>query len=101
MFIYVCSTVGTIATSTAATLCAALKYSNTAAVLAGCATLLMSVEKSLLFREKWKLHLTTKTALEAVDLDLSTGKITDEQAADELKRIKLEYSHDLPVTPRT
>jgi hypothetical protein len=55
----------------------------------------------LLFREKWKLHLTTKTALEVLDLDLTMGKVSDEQAADQFKKIKLEYAHDLPVTPRT
>ena len=101
MLIYTCSTVGMILASTGATIFAAIKYSNTAAVLAAFATLLVSIEKSLLFREKWKLHLATKTYLENVELDLRLRRITDDQAADQLKKIGQDYAQELPVASRT
>jgi hypothetical protein len=101
MAMYVFSTVGMILCSTGATLLAALQYSKTAATLAGLATLLASTEKSLLFREKWRLHLITQTNLQAVELDLRLGKIDDTKAAEELKRIAQEYAQQLPLAPRT
>jgi hypothetical protein len=64
MTAYVITTIGTLTCSTAATLFAAAGYNREVAILAGIATVLIGVKKSLLFREKWRLHLSIDTRLQ-------------------------------------
>lgn len=51
MTFYVTSTVGTLLSTSAAAVLAAMHYDRSAAILAAVATVLVGVEKSLLFRE--------------------------------------------------
>jgi multidrug transporter EmrE-like cation transporter len=69
MFFYVVTTVGTILCSTGATILGALDMGQQAAILAAIATIFVSTEKSFLFREKWKLHLTIESQLRSIKLD--------------------------------
>src|SRR5262245_27071068 len=63
MAAYVTTTFGTIASTTSATIYGALNRSTDAAILAAIATVFISVEKSMMFREKWRLDLTIYTRL--------------------------------------
>ena len=72
MTFYVTSTVGTLISTSAAGVLAAMHYDRTAAVLAAVATVLVGAEKSLLFREKWRFHLTTRTSLELLQTEIVT-----------------------------
>src|SRR5438270_12581748 len=80
MAAYVITTFGTIISTTSATVCAALSRSTEAAILAATATIFISVEKSMMFREKWRLHLTIYTRLRNLQRSV-TLKAIDEQAA--------------------
>src|SRR4051794_16628963 len=61
MVAYVVSTVGVLICTTGGTYAAAQENAKVAAVLAAVATILIGLEKSLLFREKWKFHLGMAT----------------------------------------
>jgi hypothetical protein len=63
MAAYVVTTLGTITCTTVAAVVAALNDAVHASCLAAAATVFISVEKSLMFREKWRLHLTIYTRL--------------------------------------
>jgi hypothetical protein len=75
MLAYVVSTVGTLLCTSAASLLAASHFEQTAAVLAALSTVLIGVEKSLLFREKWKFHLTMHNKLKLLQADIATGQV--------------------------
>ena len=64
MSAYVLTTVGALVCSVGATYFAAAgSVPNVAAILAAITTILVGIEKSLLFREKWKFHLLMFTKL--------------------------------------
>jgi len=100
MAAYVITTFGTIISTTSATICAALNRSTDAAILAATATVFISVEKSMMFREKWRLHLTIYTRLRNLQR-LVTLKAIDQQAAlEKMGSILEEYSAELPIAQR-
>ena len=100
MTFYVTSTVGTLISASAASVLAAMHYDRTAAVLAAVATVLVGVEKSLLFREKWKFHLTTRTSLELLQTEIVTKGLDAESVGSRLGEILESYASNLPVEAR-
>ena len=100
MGLYVGTTVGTILATAGATLVAALQYARWAAMLAGLGTVLVSLEKSLLFRERWRLHIKIETLLEGVDVDYRTGRISLEQATASYQSVMADYAEQVPVRSR-
>ncbi|MDM8553540.1 hypothetical protein QUF75_02285 [Desulfococcaceae bacterium HSG7] len=80
-----------------ASLMAAFKHSITAAIFAFSATMFLTIEKTLMLSEKWKLHLRTQIDLENVLLKLETGRLKEDECADEVAKIKERYASDLPI----
>lgn len=100
MTFYVTSTVGTLLCTSAAGVLAAMHYDRIAAVLAAVATVLVGVEKSLLFREKWKFHLTTRTGLELLQTEIVTKGLDAASTGARLAEILESYASSLPVEAR-
>lgn len=97
---YVSTTVVTVVTSALAAILAALQYNKLAAASAAVTTVLLSIEKSLLFREKWKLHVTMVARLQSIQLGLETGQIEVPNAVERAQQIIEQYSTELPIMPR-
>jgi hypothetical protein len=97
---YVATTIGMLLGSTGATLFAAKGLTDVAALLSAVATILIGIEKSLLFREKWKFHLLMFTKLNVLRANLHLGKLDVEQAADEFTSILSSYASELPMAAR-
>jgi hypothetical protein len=100
MTFYVTSTVGTLLFTSAAGVLAAMHYDTIAAILAAAATVLVGVEKSLLFREKWKFHLTTRTSLELLQTEIVTKGMDAASIGARLGVILESYASSLPVEAR-
>lgn len=100
MFLYVLTTIGTVICSAGATILGALNRGTAAAVLAAIATVFVSVEKSFLFREKWKLHLTIESRLQSIKLDIDTNQPDLKSIVGSIQKVMEEYSTELPIAPR-
>jgi hypothetical protein len=100
MAAYIVTTVGTLLCSTSATLLAAAKYADQAAIMAGLATILIGVEKFLLFREKWRLHLTIATRLRVLESRIQFTKMTKDQIIRQFSETLSLYAEALPIAPR-
>jgi len=100
MYAYSFSTIITLLCSTGATLTAALGEATIAAFLAGTATVALGIEKSLLFREKWKLHLSIATRLEALLLLTQSGLACEAEALRERSAALGAYAERLPMGSR-
>jgi hypothetical protein len=100
MTFYVTSTAGTLLSTSAAGILAAMHYDTAAAVLAAVATVLVGLEKSLLFREKWKFHLTTRTSLELLETEIITKGLDAAATGAKLGEILESYAANLPVEAR-
>jgi len=92
--------VGTLLCTSAAGVLAAMHYDRIAAVLAAVATVLAGVENSLLFREKWKFHLTTRTSLELLQTEIVTMGLDAASTGAKLGEILESYASNLPVEAR-
>jgi hypothetical protein len=99
-FAYVSSTVGVLFCSTGATLAAAQNMSELAAYLAAAATILIGLEKSMLFREKWKFHLAVATRLSVLSIEMEAGVIAREKVIEQYSAILGMYSEGLPIANR-
>ena len=99
MLFYVVTTVGTILCSTGATIFGALDLGQQAAILAAIATIFVSTEKSFLFREKWKLHLTIESQLRSIKLEHDTKQCDISETVDKLQAAMGKYSTELPFAP--
>ena len=97
---YVFTTIGALAFSAAATIIGALDIGKVASVLAGATTLLIVIENTLLFREKWKLHLLVETRLENIRLNFHTNQLDVQKAIERVTQIIEEYSVELPIEER-
>ena len=64
------------------------------------AAVALAIEKSLLFREKWRLHLTVYLELEAIKLKFETGQCAQKCTVDQAAAVLSRYGHDLPIGPR-
>jgi hypothetical protein len=100
MTAYVGTTVGTLICSSAATYFAAIGVSKIAAVLAALTTILVGIEKSLLFREKWKFHLLMYTKLNVLRAKFLLSRLTPTEASDEFAGIMTMYASELPMAAR-
>jgi hypothetical protein len=69
---YFSSSALAIALSGSASVVAGLGHSAEAAMLAASATILLGVEKTLMFREKWLFHLSSQAQLHILNLNRST-----------------------------
>ena len=97
---YTLSTAGTIICTSAATILAALQLGTEAAILSGVATIFISLEKSLMFRDKWKVHLSVTTKLESLRSELEFGLVDTETAFRRLEKSLEDYSNELPFVPK-
>ena len=100
MFSYAASTIVTLLCSSGATLLAAAGEATIAAILAGVATVALGIEKSLLFREKWKLHLSIATRLEVLQLAALSGLVSESAILEERKNILGIYADQIPMAAR-
>jgi hypothetical protein len=100
MAAYVVTTFGTIISTSPATVLAALNRSTEAAITAAAATVFISVEKSLMFREKWRLHLTIYTRLRNLQRSLTLKEINNQAALTKMGSLLEEYSAELPIAQR-
>jgi membrane protein YdbS with pleckstrin-like domain len=96
---YFTATAVALACSAAAAIVAALGYAFWASVLAGGATALFGIEKTLLLREKWSHHLGTAAQLEALEVEFRYGGLGQEEAAKRLAKLLVEYAGRLPTAP--
>ena len=103
MLAYGVTTIVAMVASTAGGIVAALKWqwsNEWAAALAGLTAVALAIEKSLLFREKWRLHLTVYLELEAIKLKFETGQCAQKCTVDQAAAVLSRYGHDLPIGPR-
>jgi len=100
MVAYVSSTIGILFCSTLATLTAAKQWSDAAAYLAAATTILVSLEKSMLFREKWKFHLGFANRLSALLASIEAGMIDTAKVVTEYGSILKAYADTLPIAAR-
>jgi hypothetical protein len=100
MTFYVTATVGTLACTSAAGLLAAMHHDEAAAILAAAATVLVGTEKSLLFREKWRFHLTMRTKLDLLRSSIVTQGLDAAAAGKQFGEIMEQYAASLPVEAR-
>jgi hypothetical protein len=97
---YVVTTVSTLLCTSGATLAAAAGQDFTAAVFAAVSTVLIGLEKSLLFREKWKFHLSFATRLFVLSTKIATSTYSVNAIADEYEKILSDYPANLPIAGR-
>ena len=100
MCAYVVSTAGTVLCTAAAAIFAALDVNQCAALLAGTATVLVSIEKSLLFREKWRLHLGLSIRYKNILLGLEHRQLDVKAALRAYQDANERYSNELPIAAR-
>lgn len=100
MVAYVVSTVGVLICTTGGTYAAAQNNAKVAAVLAAIATILIGLEKSLLFREKWKFHLGIATRLSILQTKLRLPGADTKVLVDDYAAILDSYANSLPISGR-
>jgi hypothetical protein len=81
----------------AASVVAGFGEAAAAAVIAAIATVIASLEKVLLFRDKWTHHRGVETELELVRLKYRAGEINEKKALAEIERIARDYSANVPL----
>ncbi len=95
---HVGSTIAILLLTAGATLTAATaSLQGYAAYLSAAATVLIGLEKSLLFREKWKFHLGVATRLAVLQAKIEAGALDGDQAVDEYTDILNAYATSLPM----
>lgn len=100
MTFYVTATVGTLLSTSAAGLLAAMHHDTAAAILAAVSTVLVGTEKSLLFREKWRFHLGMRTKLELLQSAIVTQGLDAAAAGQRFGALMEGYAANLPVEAR-
>jgi len=100
MTAYVANTVVTLFCTTAATYAAARDQTQAAAVFAAVSTILIGLEKSLLFREKWKFHLAIATRLFILTTKMQLESADANTVADEYASILDNYASSIPIAGR-
>jgi Protein of unknown function (DUF4231) len=81
----------------AASVVAGFGEAGAAAIIAAVAAIVASLEKVLLFRDKWTHHRAVETELELVRLKYDEGELGKEKTVAEIERIIREYSQKLPM----
>jgi hypothetical protein len=100
MLAYVTSTIGVLFCSTMAILAAAKQLNELAAYLSAATTILVGLEKSMLFREKWKFHLAIATRLSVLFAEIEAGQVADAKVIGEYSSILKAYADSLPIAGR-
>jgi hypothetical protein len=100
MAAYVVSTIGILFCTTGATYAAARDNPQIAAALAAVSTILIGLEKSLLFREKWKFHLGIATRLSILQTKLRLTGADTKALADEYAAVLDSYANSIPIVGR-
>ncbi len=100
MLAYAVTTTGMLVCSATATLMAARGWAQAAAATSATATVMIGIEKSFLFREKWKFHLAMHTKLTLLKAHLDWGSWSIEEASKEFSQIMSSYAAELPMAPR-
>jgi|SoiMethySBSTD1v2_1073268.scaffolds.fasta_scaffold00995_6 hypothetical protein len=100
MTAYTVSTVGILFCTTGGTYAAASNNSQIAAALAAVSTILIGLEKSLLFREKWKFHLAIATRLSILQTKLRFAGADTKALGDEYAAILDSYANSIPIAGR-
>jgi predicted DNA-binding protein YlxM (UPF0122 family) len=88
--------VGSIFCSAAASVVGA-KYGFAAAILAGIASVCIGVEKTMMFSEKWKHHLTTETRLRGIQLKYKTSQMSLQDCVEDINKVLETYASHLPI----
>lgn len=96
MWLYVITTVFSLLNTAVGSILAALEYSIPAAIVGASAGVFIGLEKSLKFKEKWKLHLGVLTELENLKLKFKMRLVETKDAVNELCHILENYSQELP-----
>jgi hypothetical protein len=83
-----------------AILAAAKQLNELAAYLSAATTILVGLEKSMLFREKWKFHLAIATRLSVLFAEIEAGQVADAKVIGEYSSILKAYADSLPIAGR-
>lgn len=100
MVAYVFITSAVVTASTSATIISALNGDIAASICAGVATIFIGVDKSLMFKEKWRLHVAIVSRLEALKLSSEIGEISLVDAARDIAIAIERYADELPFPTR-
>jgi hypothetical protein len=100
MSVYWGTTVGSVLCGSLATLTGAMNYGLQASMLAAVATVLMTVEKSLMFRERWRLHLNTITPLKSLRVEVLADQVDLRKGIAKRKQLLENYARVLPIEAR-
>jgi hypothetical protein len=100
MVAYAVSTVGILFCTTGGTYAAARDNPQIAAALAAASTILIGLEKSLLFREKWKFHLAIATRLSILQIKLRLANADPKALTEEYSAILDNYANSIPISGR-
>lgn len=80
-----------------ATLLGGFGNSQAAAIAAAFAAVFTSLEKVLLFREKWSHHRLIEVQLEGLRLDLISGNVDVKGTAQNMKELLTTYASRMPI----
>jgi hypothetical protein len=86
-----------IVAAAAASVVAGFGDAGAASVIAAGAAVFASLEKVLLFRDKWTHHRAVETELELVRLKYDAGELGKEKTLAEIERIVRDYSQKMPL----
>jgi hypothetical protein len=86
-----------IVSAAAASVIAGLGFSSVAAIVAAAATVLTSLEKVLLFREKWSHHRSVESELEIVRLGYIAKQFDERAAFEKIVKIMQFYNAKMPM----
>ena len=98
--IYVFTTVSALSFTIFATITAGIGESEIAAVCAGIGTLSVGLEKSLMFREKWKLHLSKEYQSSNLLLRFELEQMDTKTFLDTYQTLTESYTDELPIEGR-
>lgn len=100
MSAYVVITITIVTASTLATIISAFNCDLWASVCAGIATIFIGADKSLMFKEKWRLHVGIVSRLEALKLALDAGELSVADAVRDVGAAIEMYADELPFPLR-
>lgn len=93
-------TITALGSASAASVIAAMAQSVWGATFSAMAAFCFSAEKALLVREKWKLHVGSKSALESLKAELLCSEVLEDRMLKRFALIMQDYAEELPVYER-
>lgn len=85
---------------TGATITSGMGNTVWGSLLAGTATTLIALEKTLMLREKWNYHRATASELDALKISHQFGGLDEKETAKQLSQLLKDYALKLPVESR-